>query len=191
MDNDSGMLTEEEWLGYISLKAQFNEIFGNNDMNQKLLKKNLKYDENNGLFYWVSNFHKSKIGQVAGYKMKNGYIMIGISGVGYLAHRLAWLYVNGKFPKDKIDHINGVRDDNRIANLREATQAENLQNQSKPRITNKSGYLGVSWRKSEKKYIAQIRVNGKKTKIGLFDDPKDAHLAYVEAKRKHHKYCTI
>jgi len=86
-------------------------------------------------------------------------------------------------PQQIVDHINRIRDDNRIANLRDVSQSENLQNRCML-PNNKSGYLGVSWNKNAKKWIAQIRRNNKQTYLGCFDDPKEAHQAYLNAAKK-------
>ena len=112
-------------------------------MKQDILKKYLYYDNQSGNFYWIkSKNSKTEAGQVAGSKTKHGYVVIGIDNKRYYAHRLAWLYVYGYMPK-LIDHINGHGLDNRLCNLRECTQIENMKNTSKP-STNKSGYKGVS-----------------------------------------------
>ena len=115
--------------------------------------------------------------------------MISIDGRKHLAHRLAWLYVNGYCPPGDIDHINGDRAANRISNLRLATRSENLQNQSKAQKHNKTGLLGVSHRRG--KFRAQIRVDGKKMHIGTFPTPEEAHTAYLEAKRQFHPFGTL
>ena len=97
----------------------------------------------------------------------------------------------GTWPENQIDHINGVRHDNRIDNLRDVLQSTNAQNQRKPSATNKCGFLGVNFHKCSNRWIAQIHVQGKKKHLGLFDTPKEAHEAYVTAKRELHEGCTI
>jgi hypothetical protein len=117
--------------------------------------------------------------------MVSGYWGIGIEGRSYAAHRLAWLYVTGEWPKDQIDHINCTRADNRFSNLREATNAENSKN-SKISKNNTSGFKGVSWDQRNKKFIASIGVGGKLLYLGRFRDPRAASQAYREAAEKHH-----
>ncbi len=112
------------------------------------LRRTLEYRPDSGLFIYKERRGRKKPGDVAGRTHKSGYVYIVINRVNYLAHRLAWFYVNGSFPKSQIDHINRVRNDNRIENLREATGAENMQNYSKP-TTNKSGVVGVFWNKKK------------------------------------------
>ena len=114
---------------------------------------------------------------------------IRIDGKGYQAHRLIWLYVNGAWPVNEIDHVNGVRNDNRISNLREVTNSQNLQNQRKPSLNNTSGFLGVSAYGG--KWLAQIKLSGKKQHIGYYDTPAEAHAAYIAKKREIHPFGTL
>jgi hypothetical protein len=117
---------------------------------------------------------------------------ISIDGKYQLAHRLAWMMVTGSEPNDDIDHVNGIRSDNRFANLRTATRGENMQNERAARSSNKSsGLLGVSWSKAAGKWAAGIKLNGKKRHLGLFTDQQAAHEAYLVAKRDLHPFCTI
>jgi hypothetical protein len=108
----------------------------------KILRKLLSYDAKTGIFYWKEGRRgRVRKGDVAGTKNKQGYVCIFVDRKNYLAHRLAWLYMYGEEPPAIIDHINGVRDDNRISNLREATHALNMHWASKP--NKDSGYYGV------------------------------------------------
>ncbi len=151
----------------------------------------LNYDHNTGSITWkVKKGPKSK-GARAGCKNPNGYINISVDGKLYKAHRIAWLIITGSWPVAETDHINGVRDDNRIDNLREATKSLNQQNQRVPRRDNTSGYLGVSWHAAGKAFSAHIRIKGKKLYLGLFTDPAKAHQAYLDAKRQFHVGGTI
>ena len=149
-------------------------------------KKYVSYNENAGEFtrIKVNKGGKSKVGDLLGYKEKTGYLAFYVCGKKYLAHRLAWLFVNGAWPKNQIDHINGDKVDNRISNLREVTNGENQQNLKRCKSHNKSGYLGVS--KNKKKWKAEIAAGGRKYHIGTFDTPKEAHEAYMREKSKLH-----
>lgn len=155
------------------------------------LKELLTYDEEFGCFYWRQNRgRRIKAGDVAGCIHRNGYIVIVIDKKQYQAHRLAWLYVYGVFPKNSIDHINGWRADNRIFNLREATQAENCQNLKKSRGL--SGFLGVSIDTQRRnRWKASIKLGGKSHHIGWFKTPEAAHEAYLLAKRNMHPFGTL
>lgn len=160
---------------------------------QSELKELLHYDQESGIFTWLKTLsNKLKDGDVAGGKTTNGYIHIGVNSKRYLAHRLAWLYVHGEIPKHDIDHINGVRTDNRIINLRSVTRTENMQNLRKASVRNKScGLLGATWNKALSKWQSQIKLHGKALHLGFFNDPHSAHEAYLTKKREVHSTCTI
>lgn len=163
-----------------------------NEISQQDVKEFLYYNPISGEFTWIKNAGKIKAGTKAGsFHRQTSYIIIGINKVKYRAHRLAWLYMKGEMPTEFIDHINNDRSDNRFCNLREASNAENIQNQTKPRSNNTTGYLGVSTYKKVGKYSAQIKIDGKKKHLGYFSNPKLAHDAYLIEKRKHHPFNTI
>jgi hypothetical protein len=121
------------------------------------------------------------------------YTKIRIDGYDYMAHRLAWLYVYGSWPNQLIDHINGIKTDNRIANLRDVSNQLNQQNQKGPRADNKLGYMGVSFSKQNFKnpYRVDIRYGGRQHFLGRFPTPEEAHATYLNAKRKYHPANTI
>lgn len=153
------------------------------------LREVLDYNPETGLFLWKMAFcRKVRVGASAGCSY-GGYKHISVDKRLYRAHRLAWLYVHGEWPAGDIDHINGNRSDNRIANLRDVSRRVNLQNIRDPKPSNKSGLLGAS--KNGKFWAAVIRTNGKRLFVGNFPTPEQAHHAYVEAKRRMHEGCTI
>jgi hypothetical protein len=151
---------------------------------QERLKDLLNYDPETGIFMWKVRRHGVTLGSVAGCT-DEGYIRIKIDGRLYAAHRLAWLYVNGSLPEFTIDHINRVRSDNRIANLRSATNAENHQNRSKY-ITNTSGVTGVYWDNQRGKWRAQIEHLGRNVNLGRYSTIEAAAEARAAAKKKFH-----
>ena len=160
------------------------------DLTAERLRELLDYDQETGVFTRkVKLCNRVKVGDVAGYLNRKGYICIRVDGRTHKAHRLAWLYVHGVWPQSGIDHINGIKDDNRIINLREATHSDNQQNLRKPHADNKIGLLGVS--RSQGKFKAQINVDGKVRTIGRFHIPEAANAAYLEAKRRLHPFGTI
>ena len=158
---------------------------------QHQLREILSYDPESGAFVWLVTRGKARKDAAAGFTRRDRYIEIGIDGALYFAHRLAWFYVHGRWPIQQIDHINGIRGDNRIANLREASNAQNLQNLRKASSNSKSGFLGVSLRKSRGKWRAEIVIEGRKKHLGYFDSSEEAYAAYLAAKVKFHPYQTI
>jgi hypothetical protein len=141
----------------------------------------LDYDPETGIFRWkMPVSRRVRIGERAGSRNQKGYRQIRINRRFYVAHRLAWLVVHGKWPVHQLDHINRQTDDNRIANLREATQTQNKAN-SRIYKNNSSGYKGVAWNKTVGKWAAYIRSGGARTHLGYFASPEEAHRAYSAA----------
>lgn len=112
--------------------------------------------------------------------MQNGYRRTTIDGVAVLEHRLAWLYVHGRWPSQQIDHINGNRTDNRIANLREVSQSVNMRNLQGPKKNSQSGVLGVI-RHSDTLWRVRVTINRKAKHIGYFQTREAAAEAYAMA----------
>ena len=149
----------------------------------------LEYNAETGKLYWRKSRGTKKAGSEAGAVNGKGYICVMLGGKGYQAHRIAWLLHYQKFPELDLDHINGIKTDNRISNLRQVTVRQNQYNQRKPRVDNKSGFLGVS--PFADKWMASIKINSKTKHLGYFDTPEKASEAYKQAKRNHHETCTI
>lgn len=155
------------------------------NLTKKYLQELLHYNPESGVLTWAKSRKRIRVGEVAGHLNARGYLQICINYKRYMAHRLAWLYVHGKWPAHEIDHINGVRNDNRLCNLREATHIENIQNQPMPK-TNTSGVKGVWWDKKERKWCAACRVNKKRYYIGYFTDITKAESAVMKFREQHH-----
>jgi hypothetical protein len=160
-------------------------------IDQATLKELLHYDPDTGVFTWIkTTSNRVKIGDRVGNVMKAGYIEARILGKRTYLHRLAHLYMTGKWPEGDVDHINGDRADNRWHNLRDVSRRTNLQNRRSSHSRSSVGLLGVAC--NGDRYRAQIKLPTGKTKyIGLYDTPEEAHEAYLMAKRKHHEGCTI
>lgn len=151
----------------------------------KIVRKMLNYDQATGVFTWaVSPAQAVKAGRVAGFKHPSGHRYISICGKDYGAHRVAWLYVYGVWPKLHIDHIDGDPANNRISNLREVSRTENLQHARKARRGSRAGLLGVSYRNDSKKWQARIQRNKQSMSLGVFDSPEEAHLVYLLYKQQ-------
>ncbi len=145
-------------------------------INQKKLKEILNYNLETGIFTWKVKqaYNRPTIGKVAGTKTVTGYIRFRYDKREYLAHRLAWLYVHGEYPK-VIDHLNGRRDDNRFENLRNTTTKGNAKNR-KLGCNNTSGHAGISYQTKQKSWLVTIG----NEYVGFF---KDKTLA-IEARNK-------
>jgi len=152
------------------------------------LREILRYDPITGTFYRLKNTGATgRIGPINVRPSVRGAYAICVHANKHYAHRLAWLYMTGEWPAHEIDHIDGNPLNNRFANLREATGAQNKQNQRRPKTTNKSGFLGA-FKHDARRWRANIQINGKTIHIGLFDSAEEAHAAYVEAKRRLHPF---
>lgn len=160
------------------------------DLTQARLKELLDYDPETGVFTWrVDRGYKARRGTLAGTVRRDGYLGIGIDrtsgGKPYLAGRLAFLWMTGRFPLDECDHADGNRLNNKWTNLRDATYIENLRNRG-VQSNNVTGLKGVSFQPKRDKWMARIQL--KKTDVrylGIFDCPAAAHFAYIVAADTH------
>ena len=153
------------------------------------LRRHVAYDKDTGVFTRIVATGKGgrhKAGAVLGHEHGNGYLMVHVCGCRYYAHRLAWMYVYGEWPKQHIDHINGITRDNRIANLRDAPQQINRQNRCVASRRSKLGVLGVYFDNTRNKYVAQI-VAGDGHRISKrFASVQEAELFYKRMKAMVH-----
>ena len=149
-------------------------------LTQEYLKYILHYNPETGIFTRKRpTGYGTKKGQVVGSERSKGYLGVSINTKSYLLHRLAWFYTTNRWPKDQIDHINGVKNDNRWCNLREATNKQNCLAQG-VRSDNTSGYKGVYWHKASQKWLASVQIN-----VGAFDNKHDAAKAYNKAAKEY------
>ena len=146
----------------------------------------LDYNSSTGAFAWKIKCGNATPGKAAG-TLCAGYTAIRYNGIGYKAQRLAWLYMTGEWPDGLMDHINGVKTDNRFSNLRVVDAFTNMQNQKRAHASNAHGLLGVSRFARTGKYRAGICANGKQIHLGQFDTPAAAHEAYLAAKAQMHQ----
>ena len=155
-------------------------------MLMNILDDILDYDKDTGIFRWKKKTGaKNRVGYIAGHNMYQGYVGITIEGKIYRAHRLAWIMMLGPLEDNQeIDHKNGIRNDNRLSNLRLSDRRDNSKNCA-VRSDNKSGYPGVSFQKSTQKWRARIVVDSKEKFLGSFDDKDDAIEARIEAEEKY------
>lgn len=160
-----------------------------NDVSAEYVRSLIHYDPEAGVFTWKPR-PKSRgwkeyfAGRPAG-SAAPWALVISLNSRKYLAHRLAWVYMTGKWPVALVDHKDGNPLNNRWDNLRQASQSQNLSNRPQQR-NNTSGYKGVIWHGIGKKWMPRIDAGGKSVYLGLFDDILDAHNAYCEAAKEHH-----
>ena len=147
------------------------------------MKELFAYDPETGVFTRARQVRSHICGKRAGYLQSSGYVYINVDGHRYRAHHLAWLFVHGVWPS-RIDHRNGVRSDNRIDNLREATASQNVWNMSAHK-RNTSGFKGVS-KTTSGRWKAAIQANRVAHNLGTFDTPEEAHSAYCRAAEELH-----
>ena len=156
--------------------------------------EHIAYDPETGRLWWKKKPNRqASVGKEIGSKNPEGYLYFYSYGRRYKAHRVAWLLVHGEWPSDQIDHINGVRTDNRISNLRAVDQSTNMENMRGARKSNKSGFLGVHLYAPHRRkpYKATICIKGKTKALGVYETAEMAHSAYLKVKRELHKGCTI
>lgn len=161
------------------------------DLTAARLRELLNYDPETGLFVWRIRPSKKIAAGVAAGCLDNGYIRIHIGQKTWMAHRLAWLHVHGTWPSADIDHINGNRSDNRIANLRDVSRSVNLQNKRHAQGASISGLLGAHWFSPTQAWYSRIMIGRKSHHLGYFKTAELAHAAYLDAKRRLHEGCTI
>lgn len=158
----------------------------NIELTQSRLKELIHYDPDSGVCRWIVNKARAKAGSLAG-GLARGYLRVHVDGRDYFVHRLAWLYVHGHMPPEFIDHVNHDKGDNRINNLRLASKAENAQN-----LSTLTGMTGVTKAIGCRgRWVARIRIDGRKVHLGMFSTPGEAHQKYLEAKRQHHPFNMI
>ncbi len=147
---------------------------------QQQVKKLFTYEPFTGKLIRIKTLSgNSKTGTIVGTRRKDNYLCVIVYGKPYLVHRIIWLLLYGRFP-ESIDHINHIRNDNRLCNLREVTHKENTYNQS-IRTNNKSGAVGVMFDGSRNKWRAYIMVDGVQRFLGRFKQKQDAIKARKEA----------
>jgi hypothetical protein len=169
----------------------------------KTLRNILNYDPETGILSWrkrpIEHFAANgpwktwnikyagkRAGAIA---LRGKYINISLTMNGRrytpLAHRVAWAIMTGEWPAYEIDHSNGNGTDNRWDNLRQATRGQNCQNTHR-RKDNVSGFKGVHWNSSRRKWTTRVRVSGKSIHIGFFAEAEDAYAAYCALAKGEH-----
>lgn len=151
-----------------------------NDLAADYIRKILRYEPDTGKFFWIERAAARPVNRPAGTKTDQGYVVIGINGRQYPAHRLAFLIMDGVWPEEVVDHANMVRDDNRWSNLRRATLSQNQANGLRS-VRNNSGVKGVHFNKFKGLWEAAITLNGKKKYLGSYGSLEIAEKVYKKA----------
>jgi hypothetical protein len=151
------------------------------------LRELLDYEPSTGALSNRVRRGRGRAGEAVGTINDKGYLVARVDGRLYYVHRLVWLLIHGSHPRVHIDHVNGVRTDNRLCNLREATPAENQQNRVAVRGST-SRHVGVSWSTARRMWRAQIAVNGVNKSLGDFWCELAARAAYLAAKAEMHTH---
>jgi hypothetical protein len=156
-------------------------------LTQERLRFLLDYNPDTGVLTWRTKPSRGiKVGQQAGTPTSEGYLAFQINKKKMLAHRAIWFYVHGVWPPKEIDHINHVRNDNRLCNLRLASRLENSHNTQK-HAKNMSGHKGVAWHNRNQKWQVQLQANHKTFYVGQFAQLTDAVQARAIAEIFLHK----
>lgn len=146
----------------------------------------ISYESETGNFFWnVNSGSRAKIGQKLGSYDMYGYLTVRINKKSYKLHRLAWFYVHKIWPENDVDHINGIRNDNRLCNLRCASRKTNLENRT-CKSESETGLYGAYYDKRKRKYYSAISHHNIKIHLGMFESAQEAHNAYIDAKQKLH-----
>lgn len=150
-----------------------------------LIRSEYHYDPETGYFTRLVARGGMPVGSLVGWIGKRGYWEAEICGTRQLLHRLAWLYVHGKWPEGEIDHRNRRKADNRFINLRDVSSVENMRNVGRKR-NNTTGIVGVYWFERAKKWTAAVTVRGKQIHLGYFSSIEDAAAAREAGVRRHY-----
>jgi len=153
-------------------------------LTQEELRSIFEYNPFTGVARWKEGRSNMVQGSLAGCLHGSGYKVVTINSKSQKLHRVIWIMLFGDIPDGfYIDHINGNKIDNRLENLRLATNSQNQQNRPAPKNST-SGYRGVTWHKQVNKWMARICIKGERKTIGFFDTAEDAYEAYKKEAKK-------
>lgn len=157
------------------------------------LREVLHYNADTGVLTWRVNRRRERVGAEAGRLKDSGYRVVDVNGRGYRSHRIAWALHHGEWPKGDIDHIDGVKTNNRIANLRDVSTSVNMQNRKRAQANNRSGSSvpGVSFHKETGKFEVRAIRGGRRVYVGLFANISEAESASLAYRRLHYAGNTL
>jgi hypothetical protein len=177
IEHINGILNDNRWTNLRSMRASLPAVTA------ERVREVFAYNPEVGLLVRRLSSKRNRRGKAVG-EHATRYIMVDIDKQRYLAHRLIWFYVYGEWPNGYLDHVNGNPADNRLCNLRLATNSQNQANRGAPK-NNTSGFKGVSWHAQAKKWRASIEVRGEKIELGEFHDFEMACNVYAKAASEH------
>ena len=149
----------------------------------------LRYEPDTGRLFWKVSRGGRLAGDPVGTVRPDGYLSVGMRDNKLLVHRLIWFLVTGVWPENDIDHVNGLRTDNRLVNLRAVSRAQNLQNLDANNLNNQTtGLVGASYDKGRRNFRSYIVVGRKQINLGRFSTGEAAHAAYLKAKSVIHTH---
>lgn len=161
-------------------------------MTAERLRKVLNYNPHTGQFTWlVRTARRIHIGDSPNCKNRDGYIQVSIDNKRYLVHRLVWLYVYDEWPLFQLDHVNGIRDDNRLCNLRSVTNSQNQQNRRGARCDSRTNVIGVTWVEKRQCWRAHLMLNRKYMLKSYHKKIEDAIASRRQAELKYHPFSSI
>lgn len=163
------------------------------DVTAEQVRALFDYDASAGILIRKTPKGNQLAGTRAGSVERNGYRRVSVGNRNYQEHRVIWLYWYGTWPREELDHIDGDKSNNRIANLRDVPRRINSQNLRRAVSTSESGLLGVSRSRRHvlNPWVACIKVDGKQKHLGYFKSPEEASACYVNAKRELHEGNTL
>jgi hypothetical protein len=160
----------------------------NADLTAAEVRRLLSYNPNDGQLRWKHDQTNGAVaGSIAGSRATTGYIRVTIFRKSYAAHRLAWIHAHGHWPTQIVDHINGVRHDNRACNLRLASPRQNAQNKGVA-ANNTSGSPGVRYRADQDRWVAYIKHGRRQVQVGSYRSRSEAEAARAKAKQTLHTF---
>lgn len=150
----------------------------------EILRKSISYDPDTGILTWIAPRQGIIVGSAVGSIDRRGYVNIRFMGYRLLGHRVAWALTHGRWPAEQLDHHDRDPSNNRLLNLREATEAQNKANTSRHSDRLYDAAKGVYWVKSKGRWMATIYRKGKCHYIGYFKQKEDAAAAYAQRSKE-------
>lgn len=181
-------MTEEQIIELFIRAAEGRNMPKYQRFSPALMRELLSYDPSTGALIWkprcygrrANRWNAQNAGKTAGTKNKDGYLLLSVYEVKFMAHVVAWAIVHGEWPSNEIDHENGIPSDNRIGNLRLVEHAINQRNMKRP-ANNTSGCIGVRKVKRTGNFEAYIKRDGRNRSLGTFASLEQARQVRLKA----------